>query len=161
MKWVLRGIFVCFTLAALGVLGGGIFLLVQRQTGTRADAKIAECHVVNSGNHATDECTGSWVVGGSLLNDGHVVVGDVQGAESRDVGKTLHVTVRGDTAYTRGFGLPIGLTAGGLVGTVGLGLLTIYTWSAAANTPSSSATARRPHNTGMNTTVPTPEEPST
>jgi hypothetical protein len=114
------------------VLAGGIFLIVQRETGTRAMATVAECHTVFTSRHASDACTGSWIVGGSLLAGGHVVVGDIEGAERRDIGKTLDVTVRGGTAYTRGLGLPIGLIAGGLLGTVGLSWLTVKTWSAAA-----------------------------
>jgi hypothetical protein len=97
------------------------------ETGTRAKATVTECHVESAGTHATDGCSGSWVIGGSRLGSGHVVIGDVQGAERRDIGKTLDVTVRGDTAYTRGLGLPIVLTTGGLVGAVGLGWLTAKT----------------------------------
>jgi hypothetical protein len=141
MTWFLRGIFIFFVLTAVGVLAGGIFLVVQRQTGTRASATVAECHQVFTGTHSTDECTGSWTVGGSLLEGGHVVVGDIQGAERRDIGKNLDVTVRGGTAYTRGLGLPIGLTAGGFVGAVGLGWLTVKTWSPVARTPNRSLRA--------------------
>jgi hypothetical protein len=129
MTWFLRSIFIFFVLTAVGVLAGGIFLIVQRQTGTRATATVTECHLVSAGVHASDTCTGTWVIGGSLLAGGHVVIGDIQGAERRDIGKTLNVTVRGGTAYTRGLGLPIGLTIGGLVGAVGLGWLTIKIWS--------------------------------
>jgi hypothetical protein len=143
MTWFLRGVFILLVLTAVGLMAGGIFLIVQRQTGTRARATVTECHVVSNGTHATDECSGTWVVGGSLIGNGHVVIGDVQGAERRDVGRTLDVTVRGDTAYTRGLGLPIGLTAGGLVGAVGLGWLTVKTWSA-AGAPASRTTASRP-----------------
>jgi hypothetical protein len=74
-----------------------------------------------------------------FLAGGHVVIGDVRGAERRDIGKTLDVTVRGRTAYTRGLGLPIGLTAGGFVGTVGLGWLTTKIWSPVARTPASAS----------------------
>jgi hypothetical protein len=134
MTWLIRGIFIAFVLTAVGVLAGGIFLIVQRQTGTRAKATVTECHLVNDGAHSTEECSGTWVAGGSLLAGGHVIIGDVQGAEPRDIGKTLDVTIRGGTAYTLGLGLPIGLTAGGLVGTVGLGWLTTKTWSPAVRT---------------------------
>jgi hypothetical protein len=136
MTWVLRGALIFFVLTALGLAAGGVFLIVQRQTGTRAEATVTECHVVSHGTHASDECSGTWIVGGSLLAGGHVVIGDVQGAESRDVGKTLDVTVRGDTAYTRGLGLPIGLTVGGVVGAIGLGWFTTKAWSPAVRTPS-------------------------
>ena len=153
MTWALRSIFLVFVLTAVAVLGGGIFLIVQRQTGTRAQATVAECHVVTGGStHATEECSGSWVVGGSLLAGGHVVVGDIQGAESRDIGKTLDVTVRGGTAYTRGLGLPIGLTVGGLVGSVGLGWLTVRTWSPVARRPNTSTAIGRPTSSVATTT---------
>lgn len=145
MKWFLRGIFICFTLTAVGVLGGGIFLIVQRDTGTRAEATIAECHEISGAYHASDQCTGSWIVGGSLLDGGHVVVGVVDGAERRDVGKALSVTVRGGTAYTRGLGLPIGLVAGGFVGTLGLGALTVKTWAAAAGNSANPLVAEHRH----------------
>jgi hypothetical protein len=153
MTWFLRSIFILFVLTAVGVLAGGIFLIVQRQTGTRARATVDECHVVTGGStHATDECSGTWVVGGSLLAGGHVVVGDIQGAERRDIGKTLDVTVRGGTAYTRGLGLPIGLTAGGLVGAVGLGWLTVKTWSPVVRTPDTrSSTSRSASSVGTTT----------
>jgi hypothetical protein len=135
MTWFLRGVLIFFVLTAVGLMAGGIFLIIQRQTGTRARATVTECHVVSNGTHASDECSGTWIVGGSLLGSGHVVIGDVQGAESRDVGKTLDVTVRGDTAYTRGLGLPIGLTAGGLIGAIGLGVLTVKAWSPVVRAP--------------------------
>jgi hypothetical protein len=134
MTWLLRGALIFFVLTAVGLMAGGIFLIVQRQTGTRARATVTECHVVSNGTHASDECSGTWIVGGSLLAGGHVVVGDIQGAERRDVAKTLDVTVRGDTAYTRGLGLPIGLTAGGLIGAVGIGWLTTKAWSPVVRT---------------------------
>jgi hypothetical protein len=153
MTWFLRSIFILFVLTAIGVLAGGVFLIVQRQTGTRARATVAECHLVTGGGgHATDECTGSWIVGGSLLAGGHVVVGDIQGAERRDIGKTLDVTVRGGTAYTRGLGLPIGLTAGGLIGAVGLGWLTVKTWSPVVRTPNTRTSSSRPTSSVVTTT---------
>jgi hypothetical protein len=153
MTWFLRSIFILFVLTAVGVLGGGVFLLVQRQTGTGAHATVTECHTVTGGStHAADECTGSWVVGGPLLAGGHVVVGDIQGAERRDIGKTLDVTVRGGTAYTRGLGLPIGLTAGGLIGAAGLGWLTAKTWSPVVRTASTESATGRPTSSAVTTT---------
>jgi hypothetical protein len=106
------------------MIGSGIFLLVQRQTGPRASATVADCVRTGSGRYASTHCTGSWVVGGSLLEGGHVVVGTIDGAEMSDVGKTLDVTLRGDTAYTRGLALPLLLLGLGLV-IVGAGVLRI------------------------------------
>jgi hypothetical protein len=44
-----------------------------------------------------------------------VVVGTIQGAEQSDEGKSLDVTLRGDTAYSRGLALPLVLTGLGLL----------------------------------------------
>jgi hypothetical protein len=102
------------------MIGSGIFLLVQRQTGPRASATVADCVRSGGGRWASVHCTGSWVVGGSLLDGGHVVVGTIDGADTGDVGKTLDVTLRGDTAYTRGLTLPLLLIGIGLVPAAGL-----------------------------------------
>jgi len=102
------------------MIGSGVFLLVQRQTGPRASATVADCVRTGAGRYASTHCTGSWVVGGSLLDGGHVVVGTIDGAETGDVGKTLDVTLRGDTAYTRGLALPLLLIGLGLVPAAGL-----------------------------------------
>lgn len=98
-----------------GLMGPGIFLLIQRQTGPRASATVGDCVTTGRGRYARTHCTGTWIVGGSLLDGGHVVYGTVDGADRSDVGKTIDVTLRGDTAYSRGLALPLLL--------IGLGLL--------------------------------------
>jgi hypothetical protein len=100
---------------AAALLWPGIFFLVQRQTGTRALATVAECETTGAGRYETTHCSGSWVIGGSLLDGGHVVVGSVNGAGQSDVGKTIDVTLRGDEAYTRGLTLPLLLIGLGLI----------------------------------------------
>lgn len=100
---------------AAALLWPGIFFLVQRQTGTRASATVAECETTGAGRYESTHCTGSWMVGGSLLDGGHVVVGSVNGADQSDVGKTIDVTLRGDEAYTRGLALPLLLIGLGLI----------------------------------------------
>jgi hypothetical protein len=102
--------------SAIGLLAGGVSLLVQRDTGTRAKATVAECTHSGGSRNYTTHCTGSWVVGGDLVGgNGHVVVGTINGADSGDVGKTVDVTVSGNRAQTRSLLLPILL--------IGLGLL--------------------------------------
>ena len=103
------------------MIGSGIFLLVQRQTGPRAVATVDNCKTTGSGRWTSTHCTGSWIVGGSsLLDGGHVVVGTIDGADAGNVGKTIDVTLRGDTAYTRGLTLPLMLIGLGLVPAIGL-----------------------------------------
>jgi hypothetical protein len=98
--------------AALAFVGGGVFLIVERETGTRARATVSDC--VERGRSTV--CTGTWVVGGSLVGgNGHVVVGAIDGAVSSDVGKTIDVTLSGGRAYVRSLVLPILL--------IGLGVL--------------------------------------
>jgi hypothetical protein len=104
------------------MIGSGVFLLVQRQTGPRASVTVADCVTSGAGRYASVHCTGSWVVGGSLLDGGHVVVGTIDGADTSDVGKTIDVTLRGDTAYTRGLTLPLLLIGIGLVPAAGIAL---------------------------------------
>jgi hypothetical protein len=100
---------------AAALLWPGIFFLVQRQTGVRAMATVDECKTHGAGRYERTHCTGTWVVGGSLLDGGHIVVGSINGADQSDVGKTLDVTLRGDEAYTRGLALPLLLIGLGLV----------------------------------------------
>jgi len=98
--------------AALAFVGGGTFLIVERETGARARATVADC--VERGRSTV--CTGTWVVGGSLVGgNGHVVFGTIDGADSTDVGKTIDVTVSGGRAYVRSLVLAILL--------IGIGLL--------------------------------------
>jgi hypothetical protein len=97
----------------LGMLGGGVFLVVVQLTGTPATARIAECHD-SGGRYHSDVCTGTWVTGGSLLAGGRVVLGTVDGADSKDVGHTLDVRLSGSRAYTTSLRVPIVLIVLGL-----------------------------------------------
>jgi hypothetical protein len=104
------------------IAGSGVFLLVQRQTGTRAIATVGDCRVTGAGRYRSVHCTGSWIVGGSLLEGGHVVVGTIDGVDEGSVGKKIDVTLRGDTAYARGLALPLLLIGLGLVPAVAAAL---------------------------------------
>jgi hypothetical protein len=100
----------------LALACGGVVLLVQRETGTRARATVTGCRVSGSGRYERTDCTGTWVVGGTLVGgSGHVVVGTIDGSEASDVGKTIDVTVSGDHARSRSPVLPIVLLGLGLV----------------------------------------------
>jgi hypothetical protein len=128
--WWMRGLFIAGVLGGLAIIGGGVFQLVQDETGAGARATVSECHGVDTSKgtqHVT--CTGSWVVGGSLTGNGHVVVGDISGANDSDVGKTLNVTVRNGTAYTRGLLVPIVLMGVGILVGGGSGFLGWVLWS--------------------------------
>jgi hypothetical protein len=97
------------------MVGGGAFLIVQRETGPRALAKVGDCVTTGSGKYMRTHCTGTWVVGGALTEGGHVVFGTINGVDRGDVGKTIDVTLRGDTAYSRDLVLPLLLIGLGLV----------------------------------------------
>jgi hypothetical protein len=100
----------------LACIGGGVFLIVERETGTRAKATVTHCVESGGGRLHRTDCTGTWVVGGSLVGGGgHLELGTIEGAVSSDVDKTIDVTVSGDHAYTRSLVLTIIL--------IGLGLL--------------------------------------
>jgi hypothetical protein len=124
-------------LIGLGLLGGGIFLIVQRETGTRAKATVTECEPTSASRYGGYECTGTWISGGDLVGgNGQVVIGTVEGAEPNNVGKTMEVTVSGDRAYSTSLRLPIVLLAIGLLMAAGSVFLVIK-----AGSPGSS---RRP-----------------
>ena len=108
--------------AGLGMLYGGVHLVQVQTSGTPARATVTECH--NGGfRNRTDVCTGTWVAGGSLLDNGRVVLGTIEGASDDDVGKTLDVRLSGDTAYTRSYRVAVILLAiGGAVTGFGLWL---------------------------------------
>jgi hypothetical protein len=116
MPALMKAIVGLLLVSAIGLLAGGVSLLVQRETGTRAKATVSECTHSGGSRNYTTHCTGSWVVGGDLVGgNGHVVAGTIDGADSGDVGKTVDVTVSGDHAQTRSLVVPIVL--------IGLGLL--------------------------------------
>lgn len=100
---------------AVCLLWPGIFFLVQRQTGVRAEATVGDCEVTGAGRYQRTHCTGTWIVGGSLLDGGHVIFGTINDADPSQVGKTIDVTLRGDEAYTLDLLLPIMLIGFGLI----------------------------------------------
>jgi hypothetical protein len=106
-----------FFLGGLGMLAGGIYQVVVKETGPRAQARITECHR-SGGRYRSDVCTGMWVAGGSLLAGGRVVTGTVDGADSGDLGHTIDVRLSGGTAYTTSLRVPIILIVIGLALTV-------------------------------------------
>jgi hypothetical protein len=107
----LRGrIVVPLLLAVFGLVGvamavGGVVVYHRATTGRVTDVKVSDCHFLSTGRR--EFCTGAWVVGGSLLDKGHVVIGHIEGATSDDLGHTLKVRIHGGTAYVRSIRLPI------------------------------------------------------
>jgi hypothetical protein len=108
-------VLIAAALIAATMIGAGVFLIVQRQTGTRALATVGDCEASGGGRYRSVHCTGTWVVGGSLIGGGHVVFGTIDGVDTDAVGKTIDVTLRGDTAYARGLALPLLLIGLGLI----------------------------------------------
>ena len=104
------------------VAAAGVYLVHMQNTGQRAQVKVDDCEVSGSGRYRTVHCTSATVVGGSLLDNGHVVILTVDGADTEDVGKTVDVSIHGDTAYLRDFKLPAILIVSG-VAFAGVGIL--------------------------------------
>jgi hypothetical protein len=106
----------------LALVGAGAYQLVKVETGVRTLATVDECHLVSALHGKTPDCSGTWVVGGSLLNGGHVVEGNITGVDSHEVGKKVKVTIVNGEAFTRSPVVPIIviclgvlLVAGGIV----------------------------------------------
>jgi hypothetical protein len=109
-------------LIGLALLAGGVFLLVQRESGARVRAMVLSC-TSSASRYGGAHCIGTRVSGGSLLAGGHVVTGPIDGATRDDVGKTIEVTVSGDRAYTRSLRTPIVLLVVGLGISVFMGVV--------------------------------------
>lgn len=99
----------------VGLLVPGVYLLMLQSTGVRTQATVSDCETTGSGRYQTTNCTGSWVLGGELLEGGHLVLGTIQGADESNVGKKVDVTIHGDEAYLRDLRLPLLLVGLGIV----------------------------------------------
>jgi hypothetical protein len=93
----------------------GVFYIVQQHTGLRTTATVGDCEVTGSGRYMETHCNGTWIVGGPLLDGGHVVYGEIDDADPKQVGHDIPVTVHGDTAYTLDPILPTMVIAFGVV----------------------------------------------
>jgi hypothetical protein len=130
-------------LVGAGFVGGGVWELHQQDTGMKVVATVSECHVDSGGStHATTTCSGSWIQGGSLLNNGHVVLGTIDGVGSGDVGKNVKARVHGGTAFAHSLRLPIVLFAiGGVMVLFGVWFLWALATGRAYGTPKTRAAA--------------------
>jgi hypothetical protein len=90
---------------------GGYSTYADQKSGSPGRAKISEC--TGGGKYQPGiHCRGTWNTGGSLLDGGHVNVGDVNGAGYGDVGKTIEVRIHGsDHATKPSLGTPMMLWA--------------------------------------------------
>jgi hypothetical protein len=97
-----------FLLGGLGMVAGGVYQVIVRETGTRASARVTECHK-SGGRYRSDVCSGTWV------------------ADSGDLGRTIDVRLSGDRAYTTSLRVPIILIVIGLgIAALGVRLLTTF-----------------------------------
>jgi hypothetical protein len=89
---------------------GGFSKYADAHSGTPGKAKVTRCtRPVNTKYYKrASTCTGSWTIGGSLLEGGNLAVGRIEGADGGDVGKTIDVRIHGtDHASVPGLGTPI------------------------------------------------------
>ncbi len=121
---ILKGLTVALILCGLGVFAGGAWRLHEQSSGAKVVVTVTDCHHVDGLHGGSTVCSGSWVAGGSLLGNGHVVLGTVDGVDRGDIGKTVNARATGDTAYTSSKSTPIALFC------VGLGLLAVAGWFA-------------------------------
>jgi len=115
VNWLVWLLLAVVLAAALACLGGGVFLLVQRETGTRVRATVTGCVESTFSRPGIYKCTGTWQISEGRSGGERVVVGPVVGAAPSEVGKTIEVTASGDRAYSRSLALPTVLIAVGLV----------------------------------------------
>lgn len=108
------GLIVALAVAGL-MVWAGVFYFIQQHTGLATTATVGDCEVTGAGRNQRTHCNGTWIIGGSLLDGGHVIYGTIEDADPSQVGKDIPVRVHGDTAYTLEPILPSMLTGFGLV----------------------------------------------
>jgi hypothetical protein len=131
-------------LGGTGLAFGAYTSYRDQRSGTPGTAKVSACRGHDGRYDTGVRCTGSWVVGGSLLHGGHVVVGDIANAGRDDVGKTIDVRIHGDGHATKPLmRLPIILAIAGIpMLALGMWLLFLRAWplrGPSTNAPSRSA----------------------
>jgi hypothetical protein len=82
------------------IVVGGVSVYRDQRSGVAGKAKVSECEGGRKYQPAI-RCSGSWTVGGSLLDGGRVAVGRVEGAGYGDVGKTIDVRIHGTDHATK------------------------------------------------------------
>jgi predicted enzyme related to lactoylglutathione lyase len=88
-------------LGGAGLAFGAYASYRDQRSGIAGTAKVTSCSG-HDGRYASGvHCTGSWVVGGSLLAGGRVVIGDITNADRGDVGNTIDVRIHGDSHATK------------------------------------------------------------
>jgi hypothetical protein len=88
-------------LAGVGLAIGAVLSYNDQHSGEAGTAKVTSCRG-HSGRYAGGvHCSGTWVTGGSLLEGGHVVIGDITNADRGDIGKTIDVRIHGTDHATK------------------------------------------------------------
>ncbi len=90
------------------LVGGGIWLLVQRQVGERVEAEVISCDLDVGYKTSSQHCLARWT------EDGVERTGPIQGSGDQEVGETITATKRGDDLYSRSLTLPLILLGLGL-----------------------------------------------
>jgi hypothetical protein len=88
-------------LAGVGLAIGAVLSYNDQHSGEAGTAKVTSCTGHNGRYAGGVHCTGSWVTGGSLLEGGHVVIGDITNADRGDLGKTIDVRIHGTDHATK------------------------------------------------------------
>jgi len=88
-------------LSGVGLAFGAYASYRDQRSGTPGHAKVSSCTGHGGRYSGGVHCTGSWVVGGSLLEGGHVVLGDITNADRGDIGKVIAVRIHGDDHATK------------------------------------------------------------
>ena len=102
-------VIVCVLVAPFLFIVPGAWLLYERGYGTRTQAEVLGCEYHYSGRSLDETCTAAWTL------HGRRVVGDIENSGDFEVGKTVTVTVRGGTAYSRSLRLPFVLLGLGAI----------------------------------------------
>jgi hypothetical protein len=92
---------VVIILGGIGLSAGAVLSYNDQHSGEPGTAKVSSCAGRTGRYSGGVHCTGTWVTGGSLLEGGHVVIGDVTNADRGDIGKTIDVRIHGSDHATK------------------------------------------------------------
>ncbi len=108
MRIIVNVLLTAFMVVPFVLVGGGGWLLWQRQTGETVEAEVLTCDFDIRYKTSSQHCTARWT------EDGVERIGPIQGSGDQEVGKTVTATLRGDELYSRSLTLPLILLGLGL-----------------------------------------------
>ncbi len=108
MRIIVTVLVTAIMVAPFVLVGGGVWLLVQRQLGEKVEAEVISCDIDVGYKTASQHCLARWT------EDGVERTGPIHASGDQEVGRTITATVRDGELYSRSLALPLILIGLGL-----------------------------------------------